>query len=137
MSRQVLIDTSPIVAILSSQDTYHQVCVDALKRLNPPLITCWAVLTEAFWLLRPDKKAIASLFTMIEGNLLQIHDLPPDSIIWLKNYHLKYYDMGTQIADISLCYLAETLNINTIFTLDRRDFQIYKINKNQSFTIIP
>ncbi len=45
--------------------------------------------------------------------------------------------MGTQIADVSLCYLAETFNINTIFTLDRRDFQVYKINRNQSFTIIP
>lgn len=80
ISRQVLIDTSPIVAILSPQDTYHQVCVDTLKQLNPPLITCWAVITEVLWLLRGNKKAIASLYTMIEGNLLQINHLSKDSI---------------------------------------------------------
>lgn len=137
MTQQVLIDTSPIVAVLSENDDYHQICLDTLKQLNPPLITSWAVLTEVLWLIRKNKKHIASLFLMIEGNLLQVVNLPEESTPWLKNYLLKYHDIGAQIADISLCYLAETQNINIIFTLDKKDFNIYRINNNQALKIIP
>ena len=137
MTPKILIDTSPIVALLSSRDTSHQICVETLKNLHPPLITCWPVLTEVLWLIRQNKIAINALFTMIEGDLLQVIHLPKEAIPWLKNYLLKYSDIGAQIADVSLCYLAETQKTNTIFTLDRRDFSIYRINGNQAFTIMP
>ena len=120
MKQQIIIDTSPLVALLSSKDTYHQICVETLKQLHPPLITCWAVLTEAHWLLRHNKIAVESLFSMIEGQLLQVVHLPEESTAWLKDYLLCYHDIGAQIADVSLCYLAETQNISTIFTLDKR-----------------
>lgn len=137
MNQPILIDTSPIVAILSSKDTHHQICVDTLKNLQPPLITCWAVLTEVLWLIRQNKITINALFLMIENNLLKVVHLPEVATPWLKNYYLQYYDIEPQIADISLCYLAETNNINTIFTLDKRDFSIYRINGNKALTIIP
>ncbi len=34
-------------------------------------------------------------------------------------------------------YLAEREAIETVFTLDRRDFTVYRFGKNKSFTIIP
>jgi len=45
--------------------------------------------------------------------------------------------MGVQIADASLCDLAETYQLKIIFTLDRKDFSIYRLKNNQYFTIIP
>jgi predicted nucleic acid-binding protein len=137
MNHQVLIDTGPLVAILSPKDTYHQICVDTLKQIQPPLITCWSVLTEAHYLLRNNKQAIQSLFTMIESDLLKVVELPQDSVLWLKNFALKYHDIGAQLADISLCYLAEVNNIDVIFTLDKKDFSIYRVKGNKSVTIIP
>ena len=137
MKQQIIIDTSPLVAILSPNDTYHKICVETLKQLHPPLITCWAVLTEAHWLIRHNKIAVESLFSMIEGGLLQVVHLPSESTVWLKDYLLRYHHIGAQIADVSLCYLAETQNLNTIFTLDRRDFGIYRIKNNQVLSIIP
>lgn len=137
INQQVLIDTSPIVAILSPTDTYHQVCVDTLKQIQPPLITCWSVLTETHYLLRNNKMAIIALFSMIENGLLKIIELPQDSVSWLKQFNLKYHDIGAQIVDISLCYLAEILKIDVIFTLDQRDFSIYRIRGNKSLIIIP
>lgn len=137
MSRSVLIDAGPLVAILSTQDDDHRRCVSTLKQLTPPLITCWAVLTEVQWLLRRNKSAVQTLFKMIEGGLLDVVHLPVEATPWLKDYLSQYHDIGAQLADVSLCYLAETRNINTIFTLDRRDFSIYRINGNQALTIIP
>ncbi len=34
-------------------------------------------------------------------------------------------------------YLVERQAIETVFTLDRRDFTVYRFGKNKSFTIIP
>lgn len=136
-NQSIIVDTSPLVAILSPRDNYHQICVNTLKNIQPPLLTTWAVITEILWLIRDNKKAIESLFIMVEGNLIKIVELPEDAIIWLKNFMLNYYDMGVQIADASLCYLAETYQLKIIFTLDRKDFSIYRIKNNQHFTIIP
>ncbi len=86
MNQQVLIDTGPLVAILSPTDNNHQICVDTLKKLQPPLITCWPVLTEAHYLLRKNKIAITSLFSLIENGLLKVVELPQDSVFWLKKF---------------------------------------------------
>ncbi|MGB0564147.1 MAG: type II toxin-antitoxin system VapC family toxin [Spirulinaceae cyanobacterium] len=137
MPQPILIDAGPLVAILSTQDDAHQLCVDTLKQLTPPLLTCWAVLTEVHWLLKRNKPAVRTLFTMIEGGLLQVVHLPVEATPWLRRYLLKYHDIGAQLADVSLCYLAETRNVNTIFTLDRRDFSIYRLKGNQVLKIIP
>lgn len=137
MNLSVLVDTGPLVAIVSPKDSYHKICLSTLKTLNSPLVTSWPVITEAHWLIRQDSRAVASLFKMIEGGLVKILDLPNDSIPWLKNFLLKYQDMDAQIADISLCYLAEIYNINTVFTTDKTDFLIYRIKNNQYFNIIP
>ena len=137
MKNVVLVDTSPLVAILSPQDDYHKICLDTLKTIKPPLLTTWAVITEILWLIRNNKKAIESLFKMIEGGLVQIDPLSDDAISWLSQFMLKYYDMGVQIADASLCYLAETYDLTVVFTLDRKDFSIYKVKNGTTLKIIP
>ncbi len=46
-------------------------------------------------------------------------------------------DIGVQLADASLVYLAERDQIDTVLTLDRRDFSIYRFGNNRSFTLLP
>ena len=137
MNSSVLIDTGPLVAILSPKDDYHQICIDTLKSLKSPLLTTWPVITETHWLTRQNSKIVTSLFKMIEANVIQALDLPSESIPWMKNFLLKYEDIGAQIADVSLCYFAEACKIDTIFTLDKRDFSIYRIKNNRYLNIIP
>ncbi|AFZ54495.1 PIN domain-containing protein [Cyanobacterium aponinum UTEX 3222] len=117
MENIILVDTSPLIAILSPQDNYHKLCVDTLKTIKPPLLTTWAVITETLWLIRHNRKAIQSLFKMIEGGLVQIDPLSDNTISWLNQFMLKYHDMGVQVADASLCYLGEIYNLKVVFTL--------------------
>lgn len=83
------------------------------------------------------------LFEMIEKGAVKLVDLPDDSVIWLKEFLYKYYNSNLQsrrqveLTDASVCYLAESMEINIVFTLDREDFTIYRINKNQPLNIIP
>ncbi|MEC4804517.1 MAG: hypothetical protein SAJ12_21420 [Jaaginema sp. PMC 1079.18] len=137
MKFRVIADTGPLVAIVSEKDEYHQVCVEAVKNIKLPLFTCWSVITEAQFLLKQDRKAVQNLFEMIEKGAVKLVDLPDDSVIWLKAFLYKYYNSNLQsrrqveLTDASVCYLVESMEINTIFTLDREDFIIYRINKNQ------
>ena len=45
--------------------------------------------------------------------------------------------MGAQLADASLVYLAQREDISTVFTLDRRDFSVYRFKGNQAFRLLP
>jgi hypothetical protein len=48
-------------------DANHSGCVDQLRELWPPLVTCWPVLTEAAWLLRHDPAAIKILMKSFQA----------------------------------------------------------------------
>jgi predicted nucleic acid-binding protein len=49
----------------------------------------------------------------------------------------KYESMRPQLADASLVYVAGREQIETIFTLDRRDFSLYRTGGKRSFPILP
>jgi predicted nucleic acid-binding protein len=49
----------------------------------------------------------------------------------------KYGNLRPQFADVVLVYLADRENIKTIFTLDRRDFSVYRTRHKGSFRIVP
>jgi predicted nucleic acid-binding protein len=49
----------------------------------------------------------------------------------------KYRDLPMDLADGTLVVLAETNKIKKKFTLDHRDFQFYRISRNQQFNLLP
>ncbi len=86
MTEPILTDTGPLVALFSEQDQHHQRFSDALTAINPPLFTCWPVVTEAAWLLRKRPDALQKLFASFDGGLfalllLAAADLPAIAIL--------------------------------------------------------
>jgi hypothetical protein len=43
----------------------------------------------------------------------------------------RYQDISPQLADISLLHVAAARGITTVFTLDRRDFAVYRVNRRR------
>ncbi len=141
MKRRVLVDTGPLVAILSSGDQHHAACVKALHQLPGPLLSCWPVITEAVWLLRSHPPAVQQLlrscFSEKPGGFLELLPLAGAEAGAIANMMEDYHAIRPQLADAALVYLAHREGIDTIFTLDRRDFAVYRSAGKRAFRILP
>ncbi|MBZ5682299.1 MAG: PIN domain-containing protein [Acidobacteriia bacterium] len=135
--KRILVDTGPLVAIFSPQDRQHETCVHTLRELPGPLLTCWPVITEAAWLLRPAPRAVQQLLGIIDGGFLELLPLAGAEAPSIAKIMQKYEDIRPQLADAALVYVADREKIETIFTLDRRDFAIYRSGRGHTLRIIP
>jgi len=138
MTDPVLVDAGPLVAIASSRDQYHIACVSQLQDLRPPLLTSWPVLAEATWLLRTEPVALETLCQLAVHGWLAAPPLEvADMFAWFERFCQRYAKLKPQLADASLVYLAEREGVDVVFTVDRRDFSIYRIGKNRAFRLLP
>jgi len=135
--RRVLVDTGPLVAILSDADEHHEACVEMLHSLPGPLFSCWPVITEAVWLLRRFPTAVDRLLRSLHSGFLEILPLTSLEAEGIAKIINRYANLRPQLADAALVYLAIRDNIDTVFTLDRRDFSVYRGARNRPFKLIP
>jgi predicted nucleic acid-binding protein len=135
--RRVLADTGPLVAVLSRRDQYHRTCVEALRDLPGPLFTCWPVITEAAWLLRRDSTAVQQLLNSIDTGFLELLPLATADAKPIASILKKYADISIQLADAALVHLAARDGLDTIFTLDQRDFSVYRLPRGKPLRILP
>ncbi|MGB0007931.1 MAG: PIN domain-containing protein [Candidatus Sulfotelmatobacter sp.] len=135
--RRILLDTGPLVAILSREDLHHQACVDVLHGIAGPLLSCWPVMTEAAWLLRQSPRAVQQLLGSTETGFLELLPLTGAEAKNIAALMKRYESIRPQLADAALVHLAGREGIDTIFTLDRRDFSIYRTSRRRSFRILP
>jgi predicted nucleic acid-binding protein len=125
------------VAIFSKRDAFHEVSVAQLREIAPPLITTWPVITEAVWLLGEYPPGLELLLKTLDRGLFELPVFSKGAASWLARFLKRYRKLGAQLADASLVYLAERDRLDTIFTLDRRDFSVYRFSRKRSFRILP
>jgi predicted nucleic acid-binding protein len=133
---RVLLDTGPLVAILQSGDSVHEDCIERLHEIQTPLYTCWPVLTEAAWLLKDNPSSIQELLLSVNAGLLKMLPIDESALPWIATFFRKYRKLSPQLADAALVYLAERDNLDTIFTLDRRDFSVYRLAGGRTIQIV-
>jgi hypothetical protein len=102
-----------------------------------PLFSCWPVITEAAWLLRGSPRAVQQLLGSVDTGFLELLPLAGTEAQAIAAVMKKYESMRPQVADAALVYLAGRERIETIFTLDRRDFSIYRTGRRRAFRIVP
>lgn len=135
--KRVLVDTGPLVAILSRTDEHHKVCVQALRVLPGPLFSCWPVITEAAWLLPAYPRAVQQLLKSIGNGFVELLPLASTESKAIADVMKHYENIRPQLADATLVDLADRDGIDTIFTLDQRDFSVYRSARKRPFRIIP
>ena len=137
MAERAVADTGPLVAIVRKRESAHKKCVAAVKSLQPPLFTCWPVLTEAAWLLRDEPGGIQAIGGMVRNGSLKLVALDDAALDWMLAFLVRYASVGAQLADAAVMYIAEQEGIDTVFTLDRRDFSVYRTTGGKALGIVP
>lgn len=132
---RILADTGPLVALLDRSDVHHAWAVECFKRLRPPLVTCEAVLAEAWHLLGaapPARETLAAFHR--DGILVCDFDFQQNAPeIWrlLK----KYADASMDFADACLVRLAELDRESRVWTLDS-GFRVYRKMDRRSIPVL-
>ncbi len=124
-----LIDTGPFVALFDPKDAQHDRCQKILKRNHAPLMTTIPVLTESFHMLSPESYGSDRLRDFILKGGVSVYYL--DSRGLERSFELmeQYADHPMDLADASIVVAAETFHSKKIFTLDRHDFETYRIRQ--------
>jgi predicted nucleic acid-binding protein len=137
ITERVIVDAGPLVAILNRRDAHHRECHEQGLALAHPFLTTWPVIAEAAWLLRNTRCGVSALLKMVSEGLLECYALDGPAATWMDECLLKYADQSIQLADASLLYVAEKEQIETIFTLDRRDFLLFRLAGNRLLRLLP
>jgi predicted nucleic acid-binding protein len=135
--RGTLVDAGPLIALLQAEDPDHAACVAALKKLRGPLLTTWMAVTEAMHFLQPFAAAQSALLEMVERGALGILELGAGDLPAVRGLLKKYRDLPMDFADASLVHVAAREKLTAVFTLDRREFSVYRLPRGRQFRIIP
>jgi predicted nucleic acid-binding protein len=121
----IVADTGALVALLDRSDLHHAWALECFKTLKPPLITCDAVLAEAWHLLGsapPSRKVLAAMHRDgVFRSDFAFEDHAPNLWKLLE----KYRDVPMDLADACLVRLSEIHAKARVWTTDS-DFNVYR-----------
>jgi len=133
----ILADAGPLVAIVDLADQYHGECAAALRNIREPLATIWPPLTQAMYMLMDLPKAQETLLEMLDRGLIQLLPLDAGDLPRIRELMRQYANRPMDLADAALIRVAEREGIRKIFTVDRRDFAVYRLHGRVRPTLIP
>jgi len=133
----ILVDAGPLVALVDAGDQYHEDCLLAFQQIREPIGTVWPAMVEAMYFLSDLPMAQDRLWQMLEDGGYQILGLGQQDIPRIRALMRKYADRQMGLVDAALVAVAERDHIDTIFTVDRKDFSVYRFHGRGRFKIIP
>jgi uncharacterized protein len=131
----VLLDAGPLVSFLARGLKHHLWTVEQWKRLQPPLLTCEPVLTEASFLLAREGRGADAIFELLERKAIRIALSVQEEQEDLRALMIRYRNRPMSLADACLVRLSEIHKSGEIFTLDS-DFRIYRRHGNKVIPVL-
>ena len=126
MANRIIVDSGPLVALLSPRDRAHEWCLSHMETFEELLVTCDAVLSEAFFLLkRHADRGSEELMEMIRRGLVRSMFSFSEKEDRILSIMKKYAKLPTSFADLCLVAMAEQFKNAKVWTLDS-DFRIYR-----------
>jgi len=120
-----VLDTGPLVALLNRRDRYHRWTTEQWAEVEPPVLTCEAVLTEACFLLRKSPGGPAAVLELASRSVVTVaYDVEAD-VEALSRLMTRYADVPMSLADACLVRMVERQPDAAVLTLDR-DFRVYR-----------
>lgn len=136
MPGELILDTGPFVALVDRSETRHRDCVEVLERWNGPIVTTEAVVTETLHLVGPAWQPQSAVLQFLLRGAVAVVPSSVESLRRVVRLMEKYADRPMDYADATLVALAEDLDTDRVFTLDR-DFAIYRFHGDRPFRRSP
>lgn len=133
-----IVDAGPLIALLDRDEPDHQACVRVMRSMRSTMVTSWAALAEAMYLLGSQLgwSAQEALWRLVlDKRLMLVHG---DDELLRRSFDLmaRYRDTPMDLADATLVAIAERLGTRRVFTLDS-DFRVYRLNGKHAMEIVP
>ena len=125
----IVSDTGPLVALFDPRDDLHASCRKRLQSFRMPLVTTLPVLTEAFHILSPESQGSEQLRLFMERGGMSVHFSDESELVRAFELMESYKDHPMDLADASVIAAAESLETRKVFTVDRNDFETYRIKR--------
>jgi predicted nucleic acid-binding protein len=122
---RLIVDTGPLVSFLDRTQEHHEWARERFREVTGSLITCEAVLAEAFHILRNRPVALAALGEMLAARAFDLKFHVEDWLPALPELMARYSNVPMSFADASLVVLSEVVADAPVLTLDS-DFLIYR-----------
>ena len=129
----MLLDTGVLVALYARDDPRHAAVARWMSGFGGQLHTVEPVLTESAYFL--PARLRAAIAELAASGAIRLHC--PDATAYLRIAALlrKYADFDPDWADLELVWLAETIGIYRIATLDVANFSVYRIHGRRRFAL--
>ena len=137
MANDLLLDTGAFIALVDRSEKMHADCVAVLERWTGSIVTTEAVLTETLYLVGPQRRAQKICLEFLLRGAFQLVPSSQASLQRITVLMERYRNVPMDFADATLVALGKELEIDLVFTLDRRGFSTYRLNQRKAFHLIP
>ena len=132
---QVIVDTGPLVAILSENDAAHPWARTVFGELEPPYFSCDVVIAEAYHLLSHTRGGADGLMALLETSGLRLTSLAELEPTSLRRSIIRYQNIPMDLADACIVRLSELHPKAKVVTIDT-DFRVYRRNGHEPIPLI-
>ena len=133
-----VVDTSFAIALLNTRDAYHQKAVDTYARCNRLLLPQPALTELAFLLERRSVNlAFVAFLERLGASYFEVVELSAADLARVAEVLRQYADTRIDFVDVCVMVLAERFELETVLTLDRRDFSLFRPRHCAAFTLLP
>jgi hypothetical protein len=132
--QNIVVDAGPLIALFRRRDKHHARVKTAVANTRAKLVSTLPVVTEACHFLNANGKL--ALLTWVRRGALTLHPITSENIADIEVVIKRYADRDIDFADATLIWLASLLNTTEIMTIDRGDFEVYRLANGKPFTLL-
>jgi uncharacterized protein len=133
--QSVVLDTGPLISLIDMRDQHHAWVRSQFSEIEPPLLTCEAVFTEACFLAGREFGSAEAVLKLIDRGVVRLAFSLAENWVEVRLLLSRYADVPISLADACLVRMSELMRNCVVLTLDN-DFRVYRRHGRRSIPLL-